>query len=88
LTFYGIIIILAKAQQANVALEDVTVVNARPNRESRVHECVDIAALQILANQCQPGLVTQVVGQFFNYKIDHIRLHLLGKMNKTEILNY
>lgn len=38
-----------------------------------------IDALQILANQCLPGLVAQVVGQLFEYEIGHVLLHLLGE---------
>ena len=81
LIFYGIEIILAQAQQAEVALEYVTVGNARSDREGRVYQCVDVDALQTLANQCQPGLIAQVLGQLFDFKVGHVRLHLLGETN-------
>jgi hypothetical protein len=51
----------------------------RSDREGRVHQGVEVDALQILANQCQTGLVAQVVGQWFDDEIGHGLLHLLGE---------
>ena len=79
LAFDGIEVVLAQAQQTEVAFEDVAVGNATAHREGRVDQAVDVDALQILANQCQTGLVAQVVGQLFENEIGHVGLHLLGE---------
>ena len=62
LAFDGIKVVLAKAQQTQVALEDVAVGDTAAHREGGVYEGVEIDALEILANQGQTGLVAQVVG--------------------------
>jgi hypothetical protein len=66
LAFDGIKVVLAQAQQTEVALQDVAVGDTAAYREARVHHGVEVDALQILANQCQTGLVAQVVGQLFD----------------------
>ena len=72
LAFDGIEVVLAQTQQAEVALEDVAVGHPRAHGEGRVHHGVEVDALQILPNQCQAGLVAQVVGQLFDYKVGHV----------------
>ncbi len=68
----GVEVILAQTQQGQVALEDGAVGNARANRKSRIDHGIDIDALEILADQSQPGVGTEVVGQFFDNKVGHL----------------
>lgn len=44
------------------SIQDVAVGDTAADREGRVHQAVEVDALQILANQRQTGLVAQVEG--------------------------
>ena len=68
----GVKVILAQAQQTKVALEDVAVGNTRAHRKGRIDQCIDIDALEVLANEGQSGVGTQIVGQSFDKKIGHV----------------
>ncbi len=68
----GVKVVLAQAQQPEVALEDVAIGNARADREGRIDQRVDIDALEVLANEGQSGVRTQVVGQSFDKKVGHV----------------
>ena len=67
---------LAQAQQAQVRFEDVAIDNARAHRKSRISQSVDIDGLEILANKCQTGVGTEVIGQLFDNEFGHVRVHL------------
>jgi hypothetical protein len=71
LAFDGIKAVLAQTQLTEVDLQDVAVVDTAEYREGRVHQTVEVDALQILANQRQTGLVAQVAGQLFDDQIGH-----------------
>ena len=71
LAFDGIKIILAQAQQAKVALEDVAVGNAAAHRADRVYHGVEVDALEVFADQGQTSVLTQIVGQLFDDEIRH-----------------
>ena len=68
----GVEVILAKTQQAQVACEDSAVGNTGANRKSRIDHGIDIDALEIFADQCQPGVGAEVVGQFFDNKVGQL----------------
>jgi len=84
LTFDGIKVVLAQSQQTKVALQDVAVGNTRADREGRIDQAVD--ALEIFANQCQAGLVAQVVVQIFDDEIGHGLFTCWVKYNKESKL--
>ena len=58
--------ILAQAQQAQVALQDVAVGDARAHREGGVNQRVQVDALQILADEGQARLAAQVISQLLD----------------------
>jgi hypothetical protein len=70
----GVKVILAQTQQAQVAFEDSAVGDTGANRKSRIDYGIDIDALEIFADQCQPGVGAEVVGQFFDNKVGHLEL--------------
>jgi len=76
--FNGIKVVLAKAQQRKVALQDVAIGNASTNREFGINQRVDVDAFEVFAHQRQTGVGTQVVGQLFDNEFGHRRDHLRG----------
>lgn len=70
---------LTQAQQAQVRFEDGAVDYARAHRKNRIELGIDIYELEILADKCQTGVGTEVVGQFFDNEFGHVRAHLQGE---------
>lgn len=68
----GLEVILAQAQQGQVAFDDVAIGIPRANRESRIDHGVEIDLLEILAKKCQSGVGAEVVGQLFDKKVGHL----------------
>ena len=68
-------------KQTKVALEDVAVGNARAHREGRIDQCVDIDAFEVLANERESGVRTQVIGQSLDKKVGHVLAHLQGELD-------
>jgi hypothetical protein len=62
----GVKVVLAQAQQAQVALQDVAVGDARAHREGGVNQRVQVDALQILADEGQARLAAQVISQLLD----------------------
>ena len=54
---------LSPAQQAKVALQEVATRDFAAHGELGVHQCVDIDAIEVFANECQSGVDTQVLEQ-------------------------
>ncbi len=82
LAFDGIEVVLAQAQQAQVALENVAVGDAPKlalHRKDQIDQSVEVDALEVFANQRQAGMSAQVVGQLLKNEIDHRGLHLQGE---------
>lgn len=85
LGFDGIEVVLAQAQQAEVALQNVAVGDARAHGEGGVHQGVQVDALEVFANQGQTRLAAQVLGQLLDHKVAHLQLRFFhpqggGKM--------
>jgi hypothetical protein len=71
LTFDGIKVVFTQTEQTKVAFENVAIRNPAAHREGRVNQGIEIQVLEILANQSQPGVVAQIVGQLLDNKIGH-----------------
>lgn len=65
-------VVLAQAKQTEVALQNVAVGDAGAHWEGWGHEGVEVDALELLANQCQTGLLAQVVGKLFEKEFGHV----------------
>jgi hypothetical protein len=74
----GIKVVLAQAQQAEVALQDVAVGDASAHWESGINEGVQVDALEVFADQGQTRLAAQVVGQLLDHKVAHLRLRFVS----------
>jgi len=57
----GVKVVLAQAQQAQIALQDVAVGDTRAHRESGINKGVEVDALEVFADECQARLAAQVV---------------------------
>ena len=75
----GIEVVFAQTQQGQVALQNVAVGNPRASRKSCVNQRIDIDALEIIANECQTGVGTEVVGQLLDNEVGHVLVHLQGE---------
>jgi len=84
--FDSIKVILAQTQQAQVGLEHIAGGDACPDRKGGIEQGVDLGGLQILANQGQTGVRTELVGKLFDNKVGHGRVYLLGEPNFTSNL--
>jgi hypothetical protein len=69
LAFGRIKIAFAQTQQTEIAPQVVAASDTRADRKGQIHQAVDVDALEILANQCQTGVVAQVEGQLFDNEI-------------------
>ena len=78
--FDRIEVVFALHQQAQVGLQDVAVGDAaNAYREFAVNPAADPQAFDVLPNQRQPCIGGEVVGQFFDNKVGHVQVHLLGE---------
>jgi hypothetical protein len=76
-------VVLAQTQQAQVALEDVAVSNARAYGKGRIDQRVELNSFEIFPNECQSGVRTEVVGQLFDNEVGHDVAHLQGEQHFT-----
>ncbi len=81
--FDGVKVVLAQTQQGQVVLEDVAVGNARAYGKGRIDQRVELYSFEILPNECQSGVRTEVVGQLFDDKIGNDVAHLQGEQYFT-----
>ena len=73
----------AQAQQAKVRFQDVAVGHTRAQGESGIDQGIDFDGIEILADKCQTGMGTQVVGELFDNDFGHTAIHLLGNRHFT-----
>ncbi len=73
--FNGVKVVLALHQQTKVAFEDVAVGDTFA-REGilGIDALINLETLEILADECQAGVGSQLVGQFFDNKVGHVGL--------------
>jgi len=67
----GIKVILAQAQQSNVGLENVAVGDTGSDGKGRIDQGFELGGLEILTNQCQTSVRTEIVGELFDNKVGH-----------------
>ena len=75
----GIEITFTHAQQGEVGFENLAVGYSRSHSKLLVDQRIDIDALETFADKSQSGMGTEVVGQLFDNKVGHVRIHLLGE---------
>ena len=68
----GVKVLLAQAQQAQLALQDVAVGDSRAHQEGRVHEGVEADTFEILVDECKARLAAQVIGQLLDHKFAYL----------------
>ena len=86
------------AQQGKIRFEDFTVGNDRAHRELGVDQRINIDALEAFTDKCQASMGAEVVRQFFDMEVDHVRSRLLSEscmrakslisMGKSTYLDY
>ena len=75
----GIEVAFSHAQQSEVGFENLAIGHARVHRELWIDQRIDVDALEIFADKSKARMGAEVVGQFFNNKVGHVRAHLLGE---------
>ena len=78
---YRIEVALAQTQPGQIGFEDVAVGRARAHGELRIDQGIDVDALEVFADRSQSDVGTEVVAQFFDNKVGHVRIHLVGEWN-------
>jgi len=74
--FDGIKVVLAQAQQGDVGLVNIAVGDTCSDGAGRIEQGFKFGGLEILTNQRQIGVRTEVVGEFFDNEVVHDRIHL------------
>ena len=75
----GVEVAFARAQQDQIGFEAFAVGHTRAHGEFGIDQRIDIDALEIFANKSQASMGAQVIGQFFDNEVGHVRIHLLGE---------
>ena len=84
---YCIEVALAQTQQGQIGFDDVAVGRARANGKLRIKQGIDVGAPEVFADKSQSGVGAEVVGQLFDNKVGHVRVHLGGEWNmRTKLL--
>lgn len=64
-----------------VALEDVAVGNPKANRKSRINQVINRGSPEIVTNECQAGVGTEVVKSLFIMKLVMFGFTFSGELN-------
>lgn len=77
----GIEVVLAQTQQRDIRFQDIAVGDTCPDGKGSIEQGFEFGGLEILANQGQTGMRTEVVGEPFDSEVGHDRVHLQGEQH-------